>query len=99
MIPCAKCSGNIDDYDKYCRHCGAAHGVATPFYHTAAGIWLLFLVIGPFNILFLLRSKVISNKAKLLYAALFILIFLALCLACYLALMKVISLYSELGAL
>jgi hypothetical protein len=71
---CWKCKRQIEAADNYCRYCGKGQGKNIPFYYKHWGVWLLFFIIGPFNLWFLWRSPVIKTAWKFVYAIIFLLL-------------------------
>jgi len=67
---CWRCRKPATDEDSYCRSCGS-NLVAFPWYYKHWGIIVLtFFALGPFSLILVWRSPVISKTAKWAYAAL-----------------------------
>ncbi|MGB2578324.1 hypothetical protein AAIR98_000243 [Elusimicrobium simillimum] len=65
---CWKCSSAIDAQDNYCKYCGAGQGNHVAWYYQQWGIILLIFLIGPFALYSVIKSPVLSKKAKWGYA-------------------------------
>ncbi|MDR1684142.1 MAG: hypothetical protein LBR90_01590 [Elusimicrobiota bacterium] len=91
---CWKCKQPIDTADNYCRRCGAGQGKHVAFYYKHWGVWLLFLLIGPFNLIFVWLSPVISGKFKLVYTIVFMALSAWLGYAFYSAVKNIMDIYS-----
>jgi len=69
---CWSCKGKIEKLDNYCRHCGKGQGDHAGWYYKHWGIILSSLMIGPFALIYVWRSPLISKTAKIIYTALFL---------------------------
>mgnify|MGYP004473596555 CR=1 FL=1 len=83
MPYCTRCRQEIDATDNYCRQCGRALQPGTGFWYTHSGIILLMLVLGPFALITVYLSKVISRTAKAVYSILILLFTAYLGYACW----------------
>ncbi len=83
MLFCPKCSQEIDERDNYCRRCGRALKPGTGFWYSHSGIILLMLVLGPFALIPLYMSKILSLRAKAIYCAVITLFTLYLGYVCW----------------
>jgi len=91
---CWKCRQQIDAADNYCRHCGAGQRDKINFYYQQWGVWLLFFVIGPFNLWFLFKSPVISKKWKIIDGIIFGILSIWFCWSFYSAVKNIFGVYS-----
>ena len=67
MLFCPKCSQEIDERDNFCRRCGRALKPGTGFWFSHSGIILLMLILGPFALIPVYLSKMLSTTAKAVY--------------------------------
>lgn len=68
--PCWSCGAFIDRGDRFCRSCGKGQGGEVPWYYRHWGIVLIALFgLGPFALILVWRSPVLSKNAKLAYTA------------------------------
>ena len=66
--PCWSCGAFVDQVDRFCRNCGKGPGADVPWYYRHWGIILLALFgVGPFALIPVWRSPVLSRNAKLAY--------------------------------
>jgi hypothetical protein len=93
-IACWKCGKQIEAADNYCRHCGKGQGSHIYFYYKHWGVWILFFIIGPFNLWFLWRSPVIKIKWKLIYGAIFLFLSCWVCYVFYKAVSEIFNTYA-----
>lgn len=70
MSVCPKCALEVDEKDNYCRRCGRALQPGTGFWYSHSGIILLAVVLGPFALIPVYLSKIISPTAKWIYTLL-----------------------------
>jgi hypothetical protein len=91
---CWKCKKEIGAADEFCRHCAAGQRRETGFFFTPAGVWTMFLLLGPLNLWFLWLSPVISRKWKIINTFITILLTAALCHAIYALIMRIMEMYS-----
>ena len=96
MKKCPKCAKTSDDTDNYCRFCGRRLTGSVPFYHKPAGIWLMFLFIGPFALWFVFRSTVLSKREKFIYAIIMSAVSVWLINAVWVKTKEVLDMYSQL---
>jgi len=62
---CWACGGMISAEDFYCRFCGKGQGKKIHWYYKQWGIILLtVLALGPFSIIFVWKSPLLSRRAK-----------------------------------
>ncbi|MGM0509072.1 MAG: zinc ribbon domain-containing protein [Fusobacteriota bacterium] len=94
-IICWKCAKKIDKEDKYCRYCGAKQSKRSEN-KGILGIVLQFLVIGPFCLIGLWRSKNISNAKKKKYTYVIIGITMILLLGIMYALSIIMNYYNQI---
>ncbi|MCX5785455.1 MAG: hypothetical protein NTX59_07185 [Elusimicrobia bacterium] len=65
---CWACAGIIAPEDNYCRFCGKGQGKCVPWYYKHWGIiTLTLLAMGPFSIVFVWKSPLLSRRAKWAY--------------------------------
>ena len=68
--PCWSCGAFVDPGDRFCRNCGKGQGADVPWYYRHWGIILLALFgLGPFALIPIWRSPILSRNAKLAYTA------------------------------
>ena len=67
---CWACGGKIAAEDNYCRFCGKGQGKHIPWYYKHWGIIVLTVCIGPFSLIFVWKSPLLSRQAKWVYTAL-----------------------------
>lgn len=73
-LPCWACKTAIGGGDNYCRHCGKGQGAHLPWQYKWWGLFVLALGLGPFSLVFLWRSPLLSRGAKLVYTAFILLL-------------------------
>lgn len=67
--PCRKCRNPIDRNDAYCRYCGTSQSRSEAFYYHPVWILLLaFLVLGPFALGLVWRSRRMDRPTKIVLA-------------------------------
>ncbi len=81
---CWKCQNDINEFDNYCKYCGAGQGKHIPMYYKHIGIILLFFIIGPFNLYFVWRSPALKKPAKIIYTIIFLALTVWFCYKTYL---------------
>jgi len=70
MSVCWACGGKISTEDNYCRFCGKGQGKRIPWYYKHRGIIALtLLAMGPFSLIFVWKSPLLSRRAKWAYTA------------------------------
>lgn len=70
LVSCWYCGGKISPADAYCRFCGKGQGRRVPWYYKHWGIiFLTLLALGPFSLVFVWKSPLISKNAKWGYTA------------------------------
>lgn len=89
IMPCPKCACDTDEADNFCRRCGKPLRTGTGFFYTHSGIILLTLAAGPFALITLWLSKLISTPAKWIYTAFICAFTFYLGLAFYRAMMMI----------
>jgi len=73
--PCWSCGAMIDSLDNYCRKCGKGQDTHVPWQYTHWGVIVITLLgLGPFSLIYVWRSPVISRNGKITYTG-FILLF------------------------
>lgn len=71
--PCWKCGKTIHRPDTFCKHCGQRQAETQAFYYHPVWILLLaFVVLGPFALGLVWRSRVMTPAAKIAMAAIII---------------------------
>lgn len=83
MPYCPKCRQEIDELDNFCRRCGKPLKPGTGFWYSHSGIILLMLVLGPFALITVFLSKIISPTAKAVYCVVILLFTIYLGYACW----------------
>ncbi len=72
---CWACGSEIGAQDRYCRHCGKGQGEHIPWYYRHWGIILMTLFgLGPFGLILVWRSPLLSREARAAYTAAIVLI-------------------------
>ena len=66
-IKCPYCSAPFEAGDNYCSRCGKAREASVPFRFTHAGIIVLTLLFGPVALPFIWKSPKISQKGRIAY--------------------------------
>lgn len=69
LTKCWMCGKEIDEEDKYCRHCGKGQNENAKLPYSILGILALFLVVGPFCLINLWKSPLIKKEEKPIIAA------------------------------
>ena len=65
---CWACAGIISPADNYCRFCGKGQGKHVPWYYKHWGIIVVTLfAMGPFSLVFVWRSPLLSRREKWVY--------------------------------
>ncbi len=73
--PCWSCGAVISGGDNYCRKCGKGQDANVPWQYKHWGVIAITLLgLGPFSLIYVWRSPVISRNAKIAYTG-FILLF------------------------
>ncbi|MFA5162468.1 MAG: hypothetical protein WC421_09495 [Elusimicrobiales bacterium] len=67
---CWSCHCIISISDNYCRHCGKGQGDNIPWRYKHQGIIFYTLIIGPFSLVFVWKSPLLSRTAKIVYTVL-----------------------------
>lgn len=93
---CPRCKKEIDNSDNFCRFCGERQGECTAWYYTLWGVWVLFLLIGPFCLWFLYKSPTKNKTAKFINAIILTGLSVAMCYQFYISLKKISDFYSQL---
>lgn len=72
---CWACGAEIGSQDRYCRHCGKGQGEQIPWYYRHWGIILMTLFgLGPFSLVLVWRSPLLSREARAAYTAAILLV-------------------------
>ncbi|ACC99054.1 hypothetical protein Emin_1506 [Elusimicrobium minutum Pei191] len=66
-VACWKCKKPVDRQDNFCRHCGQGLGDKAPWYYQHYGILIIIPMVGPLALYNIIKSPVISVKAKIIY--------------------------------
>lgn len=67
---CWACGGKISPEDNYCRFCAKGQGKYIPWYYKHWGIIALtVMAMGPFSLIFVWKSPLLSRRAKWAYTA------------------------------
>ena len=73
VAACWSCGLFIDRSDRYCRSCGKGQGGNVPWYYRHWGIILMTLFgLGPFSLVLVWRSPLLSPLAKWVYTAIIV---------------------------
>jgi hypothetical protein len=64
----------IDSLDNYCRKCGKGQDAHIPWQYSHWGLALLTIAIGPFSLVYVWRSPVISRNARMAYTGFILLL-------------------------
>ena len=66
--PCWSCGAGIGGGDNYCKKCGKGQGNHVPWQYKHWGVIAITLLgLGPFSLIYVWRSPVISRNAKIAY--------------------------------
>ncbi|MCX5797933.1 MAG: zinc-ribbon domain-containing protein [Elusimicrobia bacterium] len=80
---CWNCRAQVAAEDNFCRFCGR-NLVSFPWYYQHWGIIVLtFTALGPFSLILVWRSPVISRMARWVYTVLAVLMTYELVVGCY----------------
>ena len=82
-IGCPRCRKEIDSSDNFCRYCGTSLSEGNGFIFSHGGIILLSLLLGPFALPVVWKSKLIGQPAKWIYTGVLFLIGVYLLVACW----------------
>ena len=66
---CARCGHAFRDGDRYCSQCGYRRDAPVPWYYRP--LWIVVLtvtVLGPFSIVLVLKSPLISRKNRIVFS-------------------------------
>ena len=74
LIQCWFCRATIETQDRYCRFCGKGQQSKIPFRYTHWGIILSTLLVGPLALWFVFKSPLLSQKVRMIYLTLNILL-------------------------
>ena len=61
---CWACGGKISPEDNYCRFCGKGQGKLIPWYYKHWGIIALTAAMGPFSLILVWKSPLLSRRTK-----------------------------------
>jgi hypothetical protein len=71
---CWNCGGAIAPEDRYCRRCGRGQGEQVAWYYRHWGIAVATLLgLGPFGLILVWRSPLLSSRARWIWTALVLL--------------------------
>ena len=72
---CWSCGAVIDGADNFCRKCGKGQDGHIPWQYKHWGVIVITLLgLGPFSLIFVWRSPVISRNAKIAYTGFILLL-------------------------
>ncbi len=73
--PCWSCGAAISRGDSYCKKCGKGQDSHVGWQYTHWGVVVLTLLgLGPFSLIYVWRSPVISRNAKIAYTGFILLL-------------------------
>ena len=97
---CWGCGAAIAPGDRYCRHCGRGQGERVAWYYRHWGIALATLLgLGPFGLILVWRSPILSSRARWIWTALVLLCTGYILLGFYRAWMMVAGLMPDMASL
>lgn len=94
---CKNCGKIIDENDMYCKYCGYNQKkIGNKFWESEFGIILLTLMIGPFSLFSLYKSRIISPNKKKFYAIFIVMFTLLFIVAMIMSLRILFNYYSTI---